>query len=190
MSLPISTAFEEGLITSIPNLRAFANSLCGNAATADDLVQDTLVKAWNNVGSFQEGSNLRAWLFTILRNTFFSDLRKKSREVEDIDGAMAEKLSVLPSQNSHMDLLDFRHAFDELSDDQKEVLVLVGAEGFSYEEAAEICDCAVGTVKSRVNRSRAALAKKLGLDESAIDESVMDRSTPLKSLERLTSRTS
>ena len=167
MTLPNGSAFQQGLIASIPNLRAFANSLCGNSTTADDLVQDTLVKAWNSSASFQEGSNLRAWLFTILRNTYFSDLRKRSREVEDVDGALAERLSVLPSQNSHMDLLDFRTAFDELSDDQKEVLVLVGAEGFSYEEAANICGCAVGTVKSRVNRARGALGKKLGLDEAA-----------------------
>ena len=190
MSLPSSTAFEQGLISSIPNLRAFANSLCGNAATADDLVQDTLVKAWNNAESFQEGSNLRAWLFTILRNTFFSDLRKKSREVEDVDGTMAERLSVLPSQNSHMDLLDFRHAFDQLSDDQKEVLVLVGAEGFSYEEAAEICGCAVGTVKSRVNRARSALAKRLGFEDAAGDERDSAVLKSVKSLAQSASRTS
>lgn len=168
MTLPDSSAFQKDLISSIPNLRAFANSLCRNASTADDLVQDTLVKAWNNASSYQEGTNLRAWLFTILRNTYFSDLRKTIREVEDIDGAHAERLAVLPSQNSHMDMLDFRQAFEELSDDQKEVLVLVGAEGFSYEEAAEICGCAVGTVKSRVNRARGTLAKKLNLDELAI----------------------
>ena len=184
MTLPNSIAFEKGLISSIPNLRAFAKSLCGNAATADDLVQDTLVKAWNGIASFQDGSNLRAWLFTILRNTYFSDLRKRSREVEDVDGAMAEKVSVLPSQDSHMHLLDFRHAFDELSDDQKEVLVLVGAEGFSYEEAAEICGCPVGTVKSRVNRARAALAMKLELDETATDERAAVIATAARGLER------
>lgn len=190
MTLPTRSVFEKGLIASIPNLRAFANSLCGNPATADDLVQDTLVKAWNNVSSFQEGTNLRAWLFTILRNTYFSDLRKRSREVEDVDGALAERLSVLPSQNSHMDLQDFRHAFAELSDDQKEVLVLVGAEGFSYEEAAEICGCAVGTVKSRVNRARGALAKRLGLDDAAVDEGDAVIAMPARSAERLARRTS
>ena len=184
MTLPIRSAFEQGLITAIPNLRAFAMSLCGNSATADDLVQETLVKAWNNVASFEEGSNLRAWLFTILRNTYFSDLRKRSREVEDIDGAMAERLSVLPSQNSHMDVLDFRQAFDAMSDDQKEVLVLVGAEGFSYEEAAAIIGCAVGTVKSRVNRARGALAKKLGLDDADLDATMQP-----DSIERVTVRT-
>lgn len=152
------------LIAAVPNMRAFANSLCGDPTRADDLVQDTLVKAWTNLASFEKGSNLKAWLFTILRNTYFSDLRKLKREVEDADGAMAERLSVLPEQHGHMDLIDFRKAFGTLSADQKEVLLLVGAEGFSYEEAAEITSAAVGTVKSRVNRARNALTKALGLE--------------------------
>lgn len=158
----MSMAFQQSLIAIIPNLRAFANSLCGNASMADDLVQETLVKAWNNAASFREGTNMRAWLFTILRNTYFSELRKRHREVEDVDGAFAEGVSVLPPQNSHMELLDFRRVFDQLTDDQKEVLILVGAEGFSYEQASEICGCAVGTVKSRVNRARTALSQRLG----------------------------
>jgi RNA polymerase sigma-70 factor (ECF subfamily) len=152
------------LIATVPNLRAFANSLCGDPTRADDLVQDTLVKAWTNLASFEKGSNLKAWLFTILRNTYFSELRKRRREVEDADGAIAERMSVLPDQQVHMDLMDFKKAFAHLSDDQKEVLLLVGAEGFSYEEAAEITHAAVGTVKSRVNRARVALTKALALD--------------------------
>jgi RNA polymerase sigma-70 factor (ECF subfamily) len=153
------------LIGSVPNLRAFANSLCGDPTRADDLVQDTLVKAWTNLSTFEKGSNLKAWLFTILRNTYFSELRKRRREVEDADGAMAERMSVPPDQPIQMDIVDFRNAFGTLSDDQKEVLLLVGAEGFSYEEAAKITSTAVGTVKSRVNRARAALNKALGLEE-------------------------
>lgn len=152
------------LIAAVPNLRAFANSLCGDPTRADDLVQDTLVKAWTNLSSFEKGSNLKAWLFTILRNTYFSDLRKLRREVEDADGVMAERMSVLPEQHGHMDLIDFKKAFGTLSADQKEVLLLVGAEGFSYEEAAEITSAAVGTVKSRVNRARNALAKALAIE--------------------------
>lgn len=152
------------LIGAVPNLRAFANSLCGDPTRADDLVQDTLVKAWTNLASFEKGSNLKAWLFTILRNTYFSELRKRRREVEDADGAIAERVSVLPDQQIHMDVVDFKKAFGVLSDDQKEVLLLVGAEGFSYEEAAEITGAAVGTVKSRVNRARSALTKALGLE--------------------------
>ncbi len=152
------------LIGAVPNLRAFANSLCGDATRADDLVQDALVKAWANLASFEKGSNLKAWLFTILRNTYFSELRKRRREVEDADGVLAERMSVLPDQQAHMDLIDFKKAFGLLSDDQKVVLLLVGAEGFSYEEAAKIAGAAVGTVKSRVNRARAALTKRLGLE--------------------------
>jgi RNA polymerase sigma-70 factor (ECF subfamily) len=152
------------LIGAVPNLRAFANSLCGDPTRADDLVQDTLVKAWTNLDSFAKDSNLKAWLFTILRNTYFSELRKRRREVEDADNALAERMSILPDQQVHMDLIDFKKAFGTLSDDQKEVLLLVGAEGFSYEEAAEITGAAVGTVKSRVNRARVALTKSLGLE--------------------------
>jgi RNA polymerase sigma-70 factor, ECF subfamily len=152
------------LIGAVPHLRAFASSLCGDPTRADDLVQDTLIKAWTNLESFEKGSNLKAWLFTILRNTYFSELRKRRREVEDADGALAERMSVLPDQQVHMDLIDFKKAFDVLSDDQKEVLLLIGAEGFSYEEAAEITGAVVGTIKSRVNRARAALTKKLGFE--------------------------
>jgi RNA polymerase sigma-70 factor (ECF subfamily) len=151
------------LISAVPNLRAFAKSLCANPTRADDLVQDTLVKAWSNLTSFEKGSNLKAWLFTILRNTYFSELRKRRREVEDADGALAERMSVLPAQQIHMDVVDFKKALGLLNDDQKVVLLLVGAEGFSYAEAAEITGAAVGTVKSRVNRARAALTKSLGL---------------------------
>lgn len=153
------------LIKAVPNLRAFANSLCGDPTRADDLVQDTLVKAWSNLEGFERGSNLKAWLFTILRNTYFSELRKRRREVEDADGALAERMSVMPEQQVHMDIVDFKKAFGSLSDDQKEVLLLVGAEGFSYEEAAEITNAAVGTVKSRVNRARVALNKALGFED-------------------------
>jgi RNA polymerase sigma-70 factor (ECF subfamily) len=163
-------AMEASLIAAVPNLRAFANSLCGDPTRADDLVQDTLVKAWANLARFEEGSNLRAWLFTILRNTYFSELRKRRREVEDCDGVFADRVSVPPEQHAHMDLIDFKKAFASLSDEQKEVLLLVGAEGFSYEEAAEITGAAVGTVKSRVNRGRVALSKALGFEaEETLD---------------------
>ncbi|MBX9682285.1 MAG: sigma-70 family RNA polymerase sigma factor [Hyphomicrobium sp.] len=162
---PPPADLETLLIRSVPNLRAFANSLCGDPTRADDLVQDTLVKAWTNLPKFEVGTNLRAWLFTILRNTYFSNLRKRRREVEDADGAMAERLSVLPEQLGHMDVVDFKKAFAQLTDDQKEVLLLVGAEGFSYEEAAEITGCAIGTVKSRVNRARSALGRILQMDD-------------------------
>jgi RNA polymerase sigma-70 factor (ECF subfamily) len=149
-----SAQMKADLIAIIPNLRAFAVSLCGNPDRADDLVQETLVKAWSNLGSFVEGTNLPAWLFTILRNIYYSEYRKRRREVADSDGAIAAKLATAPAQNGHMDLLDFRAALQQLPNDQREALILIGASGLSYEEAAQICNCAVGTMKSRVNRAR------------------------------------
>ncbi len=152
------------LIAAIPNLRAFATSLCRDSSLADDLVQETLVKAWAHLASFEKGTNMKAWLFTILRNTFFSARRKRQREAEDADGAEAARLFELPKQLVHMEFADFKKAFALLGDDHKEALLLVGAEGFSYTEAAKITGMAEGTMKSRVNRARAALAKLLGLD--------------------------
>ncbi len=151
-------------------LRAFALSLTRNGATADDLVQDTLVKAWTNIDKFEVGTNMRAWLFTILRNTFYSLRRKRKREVEDVDGVLAEKLSQKPEHDGRLQMRDFAQAFDELPDEQREALILVGAGGFSYEEAAETCGVAVGTIKSRVNRARQRLVELLELEsEDALE---------------------
>ncbi|MFZ1103818.1 MAG: sigma-70 family RNA polymerase sigma factor [Hyphomicrobiaceae bacterium] len=159
----VSAPVKEGMLRLVPNLRAFAVSLCGNIERADDLVQETLLKAWNNIDGFEEGTNLRAWLFTILRNTYFSDCRRRRREVEDRDGAKAADLSVHPEQLGHLDMADFRKALDVLPADQREALILVGAAGFSYEEAAAISGCAVGTIKSRVNRARSKLIDLLNV---------------------------
>ena len=153
----------EDIVAAVPHLRAFATSLCGDRDRADDLVQETILKAWDNRQSFTTGTNLKAWLFTILRNTYFSERRKRKREVEDADGKIAGRVAVHAEQNGHMDFRDFRSALAQLSEDQREALILVGAEGFSYEEVAEICGCAVGTVKSRVNRARTHLAELLGV---------------------------
>jgi RNA polymerase sigma-70 factor (ECF subfamily) len=163
LKVPPSAEFRDALLASIPNMRAFAISLCGNHARADDLVQDVLVKAWSNLDKFQEGTNLKAWLFTILRNTYLSDRRKRKREVEDVNGAYSDRLSSAPEQHGHLDMRDLRVALQKLSADQREALVLIGAEGFSYEEAAEICECAVGTIKSRVNRGRNRLAELMSI---------------------------
>ena len=114
------------------------------------------------MSSFQEGTNLKAWLFTILRNAYFSELRKTKREVADSDGQLAARLSVPPEQQGHLDLIDLNRALAKLPPDQREALILVGAEGFSYEDAATISACAVGTVKSRVNRARTRLAELMG----------------------------
>ena len=123
-----------------------------------------MIKAWKNQASFAEGSNLKAWLFTILRNTYLSERRKRKNEVEDQDGILASQLSVHGEQSGHMDMIDFSNAFAKLPDDQREALILIGAEGFSYEEAALMCGCAVGTMKSRVNRARGRLCDMLGIE--------------------------
>jgi RNA polymerase sigma-70 factor (ECF subfamily) len=156
------------MLAQLPTLRAFAVSLCGNFDRADDLVQETLLKAWQNLDKFEEGTNLRAWLFTILRNGYFSELRKRRREVEDVDGKMTASLSVPPAQQGHLDMQDFRKALNTLPADQREALVLVGAVGMSYEEAAGVAQCAVGTIKSRVNRARTKLTEILGVTDSDI----------------------
>lgn len=156
--------FKRELTELVPSLRAFARSLAHNPTQADDLVQDALVKALANVERFEPGTNMRAWLFTILRNNYYSHLRKTKREVEDADGKFAARLATRPEQNGSVDLEDFKAAFMRLAPDHREVLTLVGASGCSYEEAARICGCAVGTIKSRVNRARRKLADMLGLD--------------------------
>lgn len=159
--------FREGLLEAVPTLRAFAVSLSKNADRADDLVQETLVKAWDKQASFQPGTNLKAWLFTILRNEFYSQMRKRKREVEDTDGSITARLSVHPSQDGSSDLTDFRKALALLPEDQREAIILIGASGFSYEEAAEICGCAVGTIKSRVSRARSRLQEILAIEGEA-----------------------
>lgn len=155
----------EELIEHLGAMRAFAMSLTRNSATADDLVQDTLVKAWTNIEKFEPGTNMRAWLFTILRNTFYSLRRKRKREVEDGDGALSGMLAQKPDHDGRLQMRDFQTAFAQLPDEQREALVLVGAGGFSYEEAAETCGVAVGTIKSRVNRARKRLAELMELDD-------------------------
>ena len=152
---------KEDMLAAIPKLRAFAISLCGRSAQADDLVQETLTRAWANIGSFEPGSNMVAWLYTILRNEFYSEFRKSRREVADTDGHYAAKLASRPAQEGHMQFEDFREALGKLAHDHREALILVGASGLSYEEAAKICGCAVGTMKSRVNRARARLSELL-----------------------------
>lgn len=153
------------ILEHLGSLRAFALSLTRNASAADDLVQDTIVKAWKGFHSYNAGTNLRAWLFTILRNTFYSDRRKGQREVADVDGIMASTLAVKPHHDGRLAMADFEKAFELLPVEQREALIMVGASGMSYEEAAESCDVAVGTVKSRVNRGRAKLVELLSMQE-------------------------
>jgi RNA polymerase sigma-70 factor, ECF subfamily len=164
------------LVQHLPALRAFALSLTRNSSSADDLVQDTIEKAWTNLSRFEPGTNMRAWLFTIQRNTFYSDRRKAKFEVPDVDGHFAAALSEKPAHDGRLAFKDFRVAFNKLPDEQREALILVGASGFSYEEAAEMCGCAVGTIKSRANRGRKRLAELLGLGEGE-DLTITDNAT-------------
>jgi RNA polymerase sigma-70 factor (ECF subfamily) len=161
------SSFKREMLATLPSLRAFAVSLTGRHDKADDLVQDTIMKAWAKQDSFEMGTNIKAWLFTILRNEFYSQMRKRGREVQDSEGAFTERLSVHPSQYGAMDLEDFKKALDSLPADQREAIILIGASGFSYEEAAEICDCAIGTMKSRVSRARVRLQELLEISGEA-----------------------
>jgi len=167
MSTAPTQQFQVELTKLLPNLRAFARSLTRSADHADDLVQEALMKAWRNWEQFAPDSNLKAWMFTILRNAYLSERRKLKNEVQDVDGEYAGQVSVKAEQPGHMDMIDFQVAFAQLLPEHKEALILIGAEGFSYEEAALMCGCAVGTMKSRVNRARNKLAQIMGLESAA-----------------------
>jgi RNA polymerase sigma-70 factor, ECF subfamily len=166
-------SFKEALLAEMSNLRAFAISLSGSVSMADDLVQETLLRAWSKSDKFQPGTSIRAWMFTILRNIYYSNYRKRAREVQDSDNAYAQRLVVSGDQESHLDLEDFRKALARLPLEQREVLILVGANGLSYEQAATICDVEIGTIKSRLSRARSKLVEILGLDETG--EQLADR---------------
>ncbi len=162
--MPAQDDMREAMLAAVPNLRAFAVSLCGDMDRANDLVQETLLRAWAHQDSFEPGTNMSAWLFTILRNHFRTEYRKRRREVEDADGGYAERLTSPEAQTGHVEFGELREALLHLPPDQREALILVGASGFSYEEAAHICECAVGTIKSRVNRARKKLAELLTIE--------------------------
>ncbi len=159
--------FKAELADLIPHLRAFARSLCGDPTLADDLAQDAMLKAWKARASFQPGTNMKAWAFTILRNLFYSEKRRSWRR-QPLDPEVAEA-TLVASDNStdNLELLSLRNALAQLPEDQREALILVGAGGLPYEEVAEICDCAVGTVKSRVSRARKALVEILESNEAS-----------------------
>ena len=155
---------QQVMLAAIPRLRAFAISLTGSIEQADDLVQTALLRGLENLDKFQPGTSMQAWLFTILRNQFHTNYRRRRREVEDPDGSMAQRMAVMPEQGARLDFTDMQVALAKLSIEQREALLLVGAEGVSYEEAAQICGTNIGTIKSRVNRARARLAELLALD--------------------------
>jgi RNA polymerase sigma-70 factor (ECF subfamily) len=153
--------FKKDLVALIPHLRAFARSLCGDPTAADDLAQDAMMKAWDARASFQMGTNMKAWTFMILRNQFYSEKRRSWRQSQ-LDQDVAERtLLAVDDPEAPIALDELRLALRSLPDEQREALVLVGAGGFAYEEAADICNCAVGTVKSRVSRARRAVQAAL-----------------------------
>lgn len=171
------TSFKQQLVEAIPMLRGFARSLSGNFDRADDLVQETLAKAIANREKFRMGTNLHAWLVTILRNQYYSEGRRRWREVSDAEGAYAARLVEEPGHKAHMELREFMAALQKLPDDQREALVLIGASGLSYEEAAEVLGTRVGTVKSRVSRARSRLEELLsGHEDFKQDEESIARS--------------
>ncbi len=151
--------FKADLVALIPHMRAFARTMTGNPAQADDLAQEALAKAWQCRDSFTMGTNMKAWAFMILRNQFYSDMRRAWRNVQLDQEAAERTLLASDDPNAPIELNELRMALASLPVDQREAVILVGAGGMSYEEAAEICDCAVGTVKSRVSRARDALRR-------------------------------
>ena len=155
---------QQQMLALQPNLRAFAMSICGNASKTDDLVQETLLRAITKIDTFQPGTNLGAWLTTILRNCFLSDLRKHRNEVEDVDGSYAQALRAAPEQESSLEFKEFRAALNEIPFNQREAVLLVCLAGLSYEDAATICRTSTGTIKSRINRARSRLAAALSIE--------------------------
>ncbi len=149
--------FKRELVTLIPHLRAFARTLTGDATAADDLAQDAMMKAWDARASYQMGTNMKAWTFMILRNQFYSEKRRSWRQSQLDQEAAERTLVAVDDPEAPIALDELRQALNTLPAEQREALILVGAGGFAYEEAAEICQCAVGTVKSRVSRARKAL---------------------------------
>jgi RNA polymerase sigma-70 factor (ECF subfamily) len=156
-----SPEFHAALLDCMPHLRAFARSLTRNRDRADDLVHDATVRALGAAHQFTMGSNFKAWMFTILRNCHYTAIRKRDWRNVPFDEAPADGQATPATQHAALELCDFRRAFSQLGDSHREVLTLIGASGLSYEEAAKICDCAVGTVKSRVSRAREELTRLL-----------------------------
>jgi RNA polymerase sigma-70 factor, ECF subfamily len=157
-------AFRDELLAIAPSLRTFALSLCGTVDRAEDLVQETFLQALTHLESFQPGTNLSAWLVTILRNLFRDQYRKRQREVEDADGYYLETLKGEPEQTARLEFSEFRAALAKLSSEQRQALMLVSASNLSYAAAAALCGCAAGTIKSRVHRARARLVDLLAID--------------------------
>jgi RNA polymerase sigma-70 factor (ECF subfamily) len=173
----------EQILGLLPILRAFALSLTNDPSRADDLVQDTILRAWPHLNHFRRGTNLEAWLFTILRNSFYSEFRSRRREVEDADSTYVRRLKVQPEQEFKLFLNDVRKAVERLPLEQREALILVGGQGETYEDVAPICGVTVGTMKSRVNRARTRLVELLQMEDRydlGLDQLMQAALQPLK----------
>ena len=170
-------AVRAAMLAAIPRLRAFAISLCRNPERADDLVQETLLRACANIAQFQHGTKMEAWLTTILRNQHYSEYRKRRREVEDVDGIYAKTLVAHPSQLASAQYKELRTALARLPDEMREALTLVVGSGLSYPEVARICGCATGTIKSRVHRARSWRARPIWPKTPSVGRSWWVRST-------------
>lgn len=167
--------FRDQLVALLPSLRAFSRGLCGHREMADDLAQDTMMRAWAARESYTQGSNFRAWMFMIMRNQFYTTIRKNAR-MTSLDPEVAERvLVVAPAQQNGINVDDVAKALQKLPAEQREVLLLIGANGLSYEEAADVIGCAMGTVKSRLARGRAALA---ALIDGPPDNALFDSPPP------------
>jgi RNA polymerase sigma-70 factor (ECF subfamily) len=160
----LEPALESAMLAAVPDMRAFALSLCHQRDRVDDLVQEALLRAIGNIQSFKAGTNMTAWLFTILRNNFLNEYRKSRHEVSDANEYFVGTMTSQPEQEGHLQFDELRDALAQLPRDQREAVTLVGGAGLSYEEAAKICHCAVGTIKSRAFRARARLAELLSID--------------------------
>jgi len=162
----LSTSIDDDILACLPHLRAFARSLTGNRDRADDLVQDAVLRALTAASQFTPGTNFKAWIFTILRNLYFNEFRRNSTFMRPLEADDLETHATAPAQQAGLEFDDFRRAFSTLPAEQREALVLVGADGFLYEEAAAICGCPIGTIKSRVARARSAIGKLLDAGDS------------------------
>jgi RNA polymerase sigma-70 factor (ECF subfamily) len=173
-------AFQSAIVAIIPQLRAFARSLCRNATEAEDLAQEAVARAWVNRGRFEMGTNIKAWAFMILRNQFYSDKRRSWRNVPLDPDVAAQTLVAIDSPSGNLELDELRRAMSMIPDEQREALILIGAGGLSYEEASEICGVAIGTMKSRVSRARDRLALIY-----ATGEIVADGQTPAHAMDSI-----
>jgi RNA polymerase sigma-70 factor, ECF subfamily len=162
--MPLDPTLQSAMLAAVPALRDFAVSLCRRPDHVDDLVQDALLRAIANIDSFEPGTNMTAWLFTILRHSFLNDRRRRRREVCDVDGLLVGTLTSQPEQERHLQFEDFRRALVLLPSGQRQAIMLIADAGLSYEEAAQRCHCAVGTMKSRVFRARTRLAELMAME--------------------------